>query len=70
MYHSIEPIRPMTVCKTVTAVRLTPQQVIGLDLAASRRRLKTASNYSRADMIREAIQAFLAKEGLDDADLS
>lgn len=64
MHHSIEPISPIYDRKKVTAIRLSPEHIWGLDLVASRRRQKTGGNTTRADMIREAVHAFLAKEGV------
>lgn len=70
MYQSIEPIQPVYNRKNVTAIRLTPEHIVGLELAASRRRQKTGNNVCRADMIREAIHVFLQKEGVYDSHLS
>lgn len=64
MYSSIEPIQPVYSGKKVTAVRLTPEQIWGLDLVASRRRQKSGGNENRADVIREAIHQVLLKEGV------
>lgn len=66
MYNSIEPIQPIYSRTLVTAIRLSPEHIIGLDLAASRRRNSTGNNASRSDMIREAIHKFLEKEGVYD----
>lgn len=48
----------------MTAVRLTPEQIWGLDLIASRRRQRSGGNETRADVIREAIHKVLLKEGV------
>lgn len=63
MFNSVEP---MSLARHVTAVRLSERQLYSLDVIASKRRVKTGNRVQRSDIIREAIQEKLVKEGLAD----
>lgn len=68
MFNSVEP---MSIARHVTAVRLSERQLFSLDVVATRRRVKTGNRVQRSDIIREAIQEKLVKEGMvDDANPS